>query len=263
MKQEIFKKGSVTYYYASWFFPAGIRDEVGTLYAYVRQVDDLVDKKLPETARAGRMYSQTGAAWEGKKVQDPIVGEFVRLAKSKDFEWEWIEAFWRAMKWDLVRKDYQTWRDLENYIFGSAEVVGLMMAKIMRLPSEAMGPARMQGKAMQFINFVRDVKEDWELGRVYLPLEDRERFGVKKIGDGGWKDLIRFEIGRYRELQRGAETGYKFLPFKFKVAIKTAAEMYNWTANQIDKDPDVVWVKKVKPKKWRVLLQGLKNSLGL
>ena len=263
MKLQIFKRSSVTYFNASRFFPPEVRQEVAGLYTYVRKVDDFVDREVADKEGLEQMWRDTKEGWAGQVPRDPVVREFVDLALKYNFEWAWIEAFWWAMRQDLIKKDYKTWEELEKYIYGSAEVVGLMMARLMRLPADAEKLARVQGRAMQFINFVRDVKEDWDLGRVYLPLTDRKKFGVKKPGDQGWEQLLRFEVERYRRMQKEAEKGYRYLPRKYRVAVKTAADMYSWTAEEIYRDPTVVWRRRVKPGVWRVLARGIANTFWI
>ena len=90
----------------------------------------------------------------------------VELMNKYQFEPQWIEAFLDAMEADLHKKTYHTIDELLAYIYGSAEVVGLMMAQIMNLPESSWEAAKAQRKAMQLINFIRDIAEDNQLGRV-------------------------------------------------------------------------------------------------
>lgn len=257
-QDRVFKKGSVTYYYSSLFFKGQIKKDVFTLYAYVRVIDDLVDTGTPHLAEFEAYWEATYHAWSGEKVAHPIVQEFVELARRKGFQWDWVEAFWQAMRSDLSKKVYHSYAELEVYMYGSAEVIGLMMAKILDLPEGAMHAAAVQGRAMQYVNFIRDVKEDKELGRNYLGYSvEEERNPVV------WELFLKKHIERYWELQKEAEKGYVYIPKNYLIPIKTAADMYSWTAEQIYADPSVVWEKKIKPRKARVLLEVLKNKMLL
>ncbi len=150
-------------------------------------------------------------------------------------------------------------------MYGSAEVIGLMMATLMKLPEKAYASARIQGKAMQMLNFIRDIKEDIELGRQYIPNADMKKLQVKTITpqDPHIKDLIRFELDRYFALQKEAERGYKYIPRAYLIPIKTAADLYTWTARKIGKDPLVVFTKKIKPTPLYVFWIILKNNLTI
>ncbi|KXK10458.1 MAG: 15-cis-phytoene synthase [Microgenomates bacterium OLB23] len=225
---KIFKNGSTTYYYSSIVFPEKVKKDVTDLYAYVRVMDDYVDSTKPKVKQFTAMWKQTQACWRGEKVTNRIVTDFVAVAQKHNFKWEWIEAFYRAMRMDLFKKKYRTYKELETYMYGSAEVIGLMMAQVMHLPQVAFTSAQLQGKAMQLINFVRDFSEDAHLKRTYLPLEDSKACG-------SFDALIRFEINRYYALQKQAAKGYAHIPRQYLVPIKTAADMYMWTAKVIEK----------------------------
>jgi 15-cis-phytoene synthase len=151
-------------------------------------------------------------------------------------------------------------------VWGSAEVIGLFMAKLIGLEPQSYPYARMQGRAMQFINFIRDIDEDRLLGRRYLPLADSGLPGLDTHSAEAHPDLfarfMREQIGHYRRWQAQAETGYRFIPARYLVPIKTASDMYGWTADRIEADPFVVFDRKVKPARSRIVFQGLVNAIG-
>ena len=111
----------------------------------------------------------------------------------------------RSMKMDTRVFRYPTYEDLEEYAYGSAAAVGLMMCRVVGVSDERANPhAEALGVAMQLTNLLRDIKEDWARGRVYLPLEDLEGFGYaeEELGrgtvDGRFVGLRRFEISPAR-----------------------------------------------------------------
>lgn len=264
-KQQIFKKGSTTYYNASRFFPTEIREDVFTLYAFVRTADDFVDA-IP-AAKSGFMNFKKEAFLALKKgsSENAIINEFVELYNRKQFKKEWVEAFFAAMEADLTINTYATMKDLEGYMYGSAEVIGLFMSAIMELPAKAYPAAQMQGRAMQLINFIRDIREDQELDRVYLPQQDLKKFKISRVrpiteeDEAKFTELVRYEIERYYDIQAKATAGYHFIPRRYRISIKTAADIYNWTAKQIYKNPMIVFEKKVKPHKLHVIAQFIIN----
>jgi 15-cis-phytoene synthase len=204
---------------------------------------------------------------------------------------------------------YKTLEDTLWYMYGSAEVIGLMMAKIMGLkmcschtaesallatpvrthrtkstaPLRASPPpsisslpdsckttitARLQGRAMQFINFLRDIQEDNTLGRLYFPAEDLEKFGLRNLSQqtaqqdpDKFKEFMRYQLRRYSEWQAEANLGFHYIPRRLRIPLQTARDMYNWTATTIATDPLVVFNKKVKPRKRRVIVRGLYNGV--
>jgi 15-cis-phytoene synthase len=153
-------------------------------------------------------------------------------------------------------------------MYGSAEVIGLMMAKILGLPQASFHAARLLGRAMQYINFIRDIQEDIDLCRVYLPQDQLEKFGIRSLNfqeahlnKESFSKFIREQIKTYFIWQKEAESGYSFIPKKHLVPIRTAAEMYKWTAKKIYADPLIVFRKKVKPSRSRILVKGVVGSL--
>lgn len=264
--QNIFKSGSTTYYYSSLLFPAEKRQEITRLYAFVRTADNFVDQIPQHNKDFADFEQETLDGLKGKEVKNPIIKSFLELAREKHFEDEWIMAFLNAMKADLSIHTYDTFSALETYMYGSAEVIGLMMARIMELPEESLHAAQKLGKAMQIINFVRDIQEDSSLGRRYIPTEDLQKFGLhnfelKTAQDRQqFSELITFEITRYLDILKEAEEGFRFIPRQYLIPIKTASDMYKWTAREILKNPFIIFDKKVKPTRGKILLALFINS---
>jgi phytoene synthase len=265
---SIFQKGSKTYFYSSLFFPTKIKQDVFELYAFVRKADNFVDS-IPQDYYGfyefKKMYYQS--LYE-EKSGDIVIDSFVNLVKKKGFHYEWIDAFLNAMESDLKNKKYITLDDTIHYMYGSAEVIGLMMAKIMNLPEESYLYARYLGRAMQYINFIRDIAEDLELGRIYFPTSDFNKHGLISLeyndiinNPDTFQNFIHEQIDRYCQWQHIAEQGYKFIPKRYLISVKTASEMYYWTAEQIYKNPFIVYEWKVKPLISHILTTTLKNII--
>ncbi len=263
---QIFKAGSTTYYYSSLFFPKEIREKVARLYAYVRTADDYVDQVPQDLTNFNKFYEDTITAFSNKPVDNEIITSFYKLALEENFETKWVIAFLESMKADTYKNSYKTFVELETYIYGSAEVIGLMMSRLMKLPPEAEFAARQLGKAMQVINFIRDIQEDLNLGRNYIPTVDIQCYGISippktESEKDRFKKLMEFEISRYFEIVAEAEKGFHFIPRKYLIPIKTASDMYKWTAHQILKNPMIIFEKKVKPHPSQVVLQVMRNVL--
>ena len=273
IQAQVFKAGSTTYFNSSLFFPPAMRAEVFALYGFVRVADNFVDAIPQEAAAFRRFVARYRAAWAGTPADDAIIDDFTALARRLEFEPAWTDAFLASMEADLTRRLYRTEAEMLEYVYGSAEVIGLYMAKIMRLPDEAQFAAQRLGRAMQVINFIRDAAEDAGLGRRYLPLE---RDGVRLLDvpddwlpsrewaqahPAEWTTFLRGHLDRYAAWQAEAEAGYRYIPRRPRMAVRTAGDMYNWTARKIAADPFVVFERKVKPKRARIVAQALWNGL--
>ena len=273
IQAQVFKAGSTTYFNSSLFFPPAMRAEVFALYGFVRVADNFVDAIPQEAGAFRRFVARYRAAWAGTPAAAAILDDFVALARQLEFDPAWTDAFLASMEADLAKRFYRTEAEMLEYVYGSAEVIGLYMAKIMRVPAEAQFAAQRLGRAMQVINFIRDAAEDAGLGRRYLPLE---RDGVRLLDvpddwlpsrewaqahPAEWTAFLRGHLERYAAWQAEAEAGYRFIPRRPRTAVRTAGDMYNWTARRIAADPFVVFERQVKPKKGRILLQALWNGL--
>ncbi len=273
LQRQVFKTGSTTYFNSSLFFAPAMRAEVFALYGFVRTADNFVDAVPQQGQEFARFVARYRAALAGMPAGDPIIDDFVALARRRGFDPAWTDAFLASMEADLSKRTYRTEEETLRYVYGSAEVIGLFMARIMRLPEEALFAAQRLGRAMQFINFIRDVAEDAAMGRRYLPLERDGRRLLEVpdewLPDGAWAQanstqwtaFVQRQLDRYRTWQADAEAGYRFIPRRPRMAVRTAGDMYNWTARQIARDPLVVFAHKVKPAHARILLRALWNGL--
>lgn len=266
---EIFKQGSTTYFNSSIFFPPQIKSKVTVLYGYVRRMDDLVDQLPQNQQEFFRLKELTKLALNGEKVEDNIINDFISLSNNSGFQKDWIISFINSIEMDLVKNEYENIEDLFKYIYGSAEVIGMMMSKILILDEKTLKHARMLGRAMQFVNFIRDINEDLELKRTYFPKNEIEEFEVilsKKFASENkekFNQFIRFQILRYFKMQDEAEEGFKEIPKRYLIPIKTASDMYKWTALKIYENPYIVFQKKVKPSIQRILFTGFVNTIEI
>ncbi len=274
LEQQIFRAGSTTFYWSAYFFPRAVREDVYKLYSFVRIADDYVDV-MPQQAKA---FYALRTSWQTAQADDAfdttpspkdtvdqrIIKNIVGLTRKYTFEPDWIMAFLDAMQSDLEDKAYATPDDTAQYIYGSAEVVGLMMSRILGLPTEADTFAKAQGRAFQWINFIRDVAEDTALGRAYFPASDLKKFGLKSVNvteaathPEQFAAFMRSQINHYRRWQEEAEQYYRSIPRRMRISLQVAAQMYEWTAAVIEADPSIVFGRKVKPSAFKIVACGL------
>ena len=143
------------------------------------------------------------------------------------------------MTMDLTVESYETWDDLRVYMDGSAAVIGEMMLPILepRGPGARSAPARDLGNAFQLTNFLRDIAEDLDRGRQYIPQEDLARFGVdltERRCTPEFVDLMRFEIDRCRDLYASADPGIALLPPRSARCVGAARVLYSRILDTIE-----------------------------
>lgn len=279
VEKTIFKNGSSPYYWSRRFFPKGVRDDVFKLYSFVRTVDDFVDQVPCDVEK----FEYIEHRWSTIKkdlasgivspplddsVSERVLANIAYIVHRYRCDPEWIDAFLKSMRWDVQKHQYRALKDTLEYMYGSAEVIGLCMARILGLPEEALKTARMQGRAMQYMHFLRDIAEDNALGRCYFPAGEYKKYGLKNLSEeearnkpAMFTDFMHAQLLRYAQWQTEANEWFHFIPRRLRVPLHTAVDMYNWTAQQLKYDPLIVFEQKVKPKRRRVVRQAVKRSV--
>ncbi len=272
---EIFKNGSTTFFTATLFFPALQKKAVFDLYAFVRVFDDFVDCVPPQKTEFFNLKAEYQAVLNGQnpaqsvsKKHTEVIRNFVQLQNDFGFDQKWIESFFESMEADLIKTSYATMQETEHYIYGSAEVIGLMMAKIMKLDRASFPAAQAMGKAFQYMNMIRDVADDLILGRTYLPIEEYEKYGLTEISKmeatskpEQFDKFIQAQIKFYKQWREQAVTGFHFIPHRYLKPIKIALNLFDDTIEEISKNPQVVFERKVKPSKFQIATTVIKQSL--
>ena len=265
---SIFQQGSKTMFYSSIFFPKNIRKDVFVLYGFVRTADNIVDTPYQDKAEFYKFKERYKQAQSGITTGDIVIDSFAELEKRKNFDPKWTEAFLDSMEMDLTKKTYETVDDVLEYVYGAAEVMGLYMVNILGLDKKSYLFSRYLGRALQSINAIRDIAEDHVFGRSYLPISDLEQYGLESLDYNYtrqhpkiFSEFIKVQISRYCHWQEIAEKGYQYVPKRYLIAVKTVSDMYNWTAEQILKNPFIVYNEKVKPIVFRIITAVLGNTI--
>lgn len=272
---EIFKNGSTTFFTATLFFPAVQKKAVFDLYAFVRVFDDFVDCVPPQKTDYFNLKTEYRAVLNGEspssavsEKNSEVVRNFVKLQKDFDFDQNWIESFFESMEADLTKTSYATLEETEHYIYGSAEVIGLMMAKIMELDEASFPAAQALGKAFQYMNMIRDVADDIDLGRVYLPESEYKKFGLKEVTKleaaakpEQFNEFIHAQIKIYEQWREQAKSGFHFIPSRYLVPIKIALNLFDDTIEKISQNPQIIFERKVKPSKVQIATTAIKQLI--
>ncbi|HEX5016411.1 MAG TPA: phytoene/squalene synthase family protein [Actinomycetes bacterium] len=228
-----------TYYLATLLLPAQKRPFVHALYAFARYADEIVDdldNGLSIDERRRRL-TNWGERFLGDldagQSDDPVCRAVVHTAATWDIPAGYFVAFLASMQMDLSTYEYRDYPALFEYMYGSAAVIGLEVLPILEpISPAAAGYAIDLGVAFQLANFIRDVGEDLDRGRLYLPLSDLERFDLtradleRRVVDDRVRALLSFEIARVRRLARASAPGTALLAPESRPCIDAARELY-------------------------------------
>ena len=240
-----------TYYLATLLLPKEKRPYVHALYGFARYADEIVDdldSKLSPLEKRDELER-----WSYQLLQDIKFGRsndhigraLVDTVRRFDIPIAYFEAFLHSMAMDLDVIEYDSFEDLMEYVYGSAAVIGLQMVPILgALPGkleQANSAAEKLGIAFQLANFIRDVGEDLERGRVYLPMNELSRFGVdrkmleRRTLTPEIVEALKFQIERVRELKREADNGISLLTPESRPCIEAASELYCGIVDEVEK----------------------------
>lgn len=261
--RELNKAYGTTYYAATFALPRVKRHHVHALYGFCRYADDIVDDLGPvptdvrEKALADfgeRFFADLAAG----ASDDPVLKAVVHTARAFAIDPDCFRRFLRSMAMDLTVASYERFDDLLVYMDGSAAVIGEMMLPILEPRSpDAVGPARDLGIAFQLTNFLRDVDEDLDRRRVYIPQEDLQRFGADpwlRRATPEWRALMAFEIARTRDYYRSADAGLTQLPPSSARCIRAARRLYAEILDRIEAHGGDVFSGRARVPAWRKAL---------
>jgi len=214
--RRIHRRHDPTYYWATRRLPGELRPAVHAVYAFVRVTDEIVDgprrPKDPAARRAAldRWELMLGDALRGGGHAHPVVAALADAGYRHRLPLGELGLYFDSMRKDAEPVRVQTWDELERYMQGSAGSVGRILAALLGVPAERRDEFASLALAFQLTNFVRDVREDWDLDRVYLPAEDLQQFGVsvdqieRRELTPGFRRLVALEVERARSLFRAS-----------------------------------------------------------
>lgn len=237
-----------TYYLATLLLPASKRPFVHALYGFARYADEIVDDlastlTAQEKAEVLRTWSsEVLRGLETGKSSDLVGRALIDTVQRFDIPHQHFVDFLHSMEMDLTVTEYQTFDDLYEYVYGSAAVIGLQMVPILGGDTvNSLEAAKNLGVAFQLANFIRDVGEDLDRGRVYLPLQELAEHGVTRQMLEDRKltpeiiSALKFQIARVRQLQKEAEPGIALLDKTSQPCIRAASELYCGIVDEVEK----------------------------
>jgi phytoene synthase len=255
-----------TYYLATLLLPKKKRPPVHALYGFARFADEIVDDLAStlsdqEKADALRTWGESVLKDLRNGKSDDLIGRaLVDTVNRYSIPLEYFEAFMKSMEMDLTFTRYKTYDDLMTYVYGSAVVIGLEMLPILGYNDpRAIEAATALGTAFQLANFIRDIDEDIDRGRIYMPLDDLAKFGVTEEMLLARKltpeivEAIKFQIQRVRDLQAVAEAGIQYLDPISRPCIRAASELYCGIVDEIEANGYDVFRTRATTSKWRRL----------
>lgn len=237
-----------TYFLATLLLPKEKRPYVHALYGFARYADEIVDDldsplSIEAKSELLKSWSDGILADIARGTSDDHIGRALIYTVNKfSIPLEYFTAFIHSMTMDLSVTEYQSFEDLMEYVYGSASVIGLQMVPILGAHDQgAYDCAEKLGTAFQLANFIRDVSEDLDRGRIYLPIQELAEHGVsyemlqERILTPQIRSALKAQIARVRALQAEANPGIALLDPSSRACIEAASELYCGIVDEVEK----------------------------
>lgn len=256
---------SRSFHMASGLMKPEERRAARALYAFCRTTDDIVDESGDEAEALLLTWRERSLSWR-PPCQDLVAVAWADARAKYSIPQRYAEQLIDGVARDMVQNRYQTFEELTTYCYGVASTVGLMSMHITGFESEdAVRYAIKLGVALQLTNILRDVAEDWERGRVYLPQEELAAFGLsdtdiaagvnENVYDDRWREFMKFQIARARQIYDEAWSGISMLNAQGRFAIAAAATFYRGILNDIEVHDYDVFSRRAHVSRWGKIRQ--------
>ncbi len=250
--REMARREAKNFYWGFISLPYDQRIAIYALYDFARQVDDEVDGAPAPELIPQRLAEQRErvhaccAAPRDENVSDPVMHVLARAVERYEIPEAELQELIDGVERDCTCTRYESWDELRDYCNLVASVVGRMCVRIFGFTDPlALQRADELGLALQLTNILRDVREDAEMGRIYLPQEDLRRFGISDEtllrGEpaDGWNALIAFETQRAQKLFKSGYQVMRYIPRRAGACVQTMAGIYEGILRKIERDPEL------------------------
>jgi 15-cis-phytoene synthase len=253
--EQITRHEAANFYYGIRLLPRPKRQAMSAVYAFARRVDDIgdgevVDRNAQLSALAAERSMLAAVAADSVGDGDPVAVGLADARRRYDLPLDALELLIEGVELDVLGTRYETFEELVGYCRRVAGSVGRLCLAIFAEGAATNGAAGLAddlGVAMQLTNILRDVREDRERGRMYLPAEDLRRFGCAEVPDG---ELIRFEAARAVEwFDRGLELTSK-LDARSASCVLAMTGIYRCILERIARDPAEVLRRRISLPAW-------------
>ncbi len=232
--------GSKSFYFATRFFPPDLARSAHAVYWFCRYTDDLADEC--QTPEQGRRDIENWAellddSYRSGASSHPVLGAFLDTVRRHEIPIEYAHELIEGMRMDLTKTRFEDFAELRLFCYRVASVVGLMMCWVIGFENKqdrdrALPHAVDLGIAMQLTNILRDIGEDLQRGRIYLPLRELADFGyserdfLKHRRNQAFCELMNFQVNRAREYYERGNRGIRMLNRRGRFSVKVASDVY-------------------------------------
>ncbi len=246
--QSIIKHYAKSFYFAANFLPKERRLAAYAVYAFCRYADNVVDNPRDRSKEeiqneVNNLKEELTLAFKYGESEHPALAAFIYVAKRYDIPIEYPMDLIDGVQMDIEKTRYNNFDELYDFAYKVASTVGLMMTCVMGFSDKiALVYAESLGIGMQITNILRDIQEDKNLGRIYLPLNELKQFSIteneinQEIFSSNFKELMKFQVAKARNYYSKSDLGIPLLNPESQFAISTASRIYSGILDKIEEN---------------------------
>ncbi len=241
---DMARREAKNFYWGFISLPYDQRMAIYALYDFARQVDDEVDGAPSPELIPQRLQAQRARLMQSIDADDHVMLVLSRAVQRYNIPHEELLALIDGVERDLNTTRYETWEDLKAYCHLVASIVGRMCVRIFGFTDDAaLHYADQLGLALQLTNILRDVREDYGMGRIYLPQEELRRYGITEealmnaLPGPGWEPFVEFQTQRARALFTDGYQVLRYIPRRAGACVQTMAGIYEGILRKIEREP--------------------------
>ncbi|MEM4326924.1 MAG: phytoene/squalene synthase family protein [Candidatus Diapherotrites archaeon] len=239
--KDITKEYAKSFYFASHFLPIDKRKSIYAIYAFCRIADNIVDlRQYDSKEELEKLKQELKRAYEIDYSENYVIMAFVHTSKKYDIKLELANELIKGLEMDLQKNEYKNFLELKEYCYKVGSTPGLMLLKIIGGDKKKLKKYAIDlGIAMQLTNIIRDIKEDLERGKIYLPKNEMKKFNYSEFDLKSFKknknfdQLLDFEIKRAIKYYNKSKKGIKMLPKDSKLCISLCHVLYKNILNEV------------------------------
>lgn len=248
--QALARREAKNFYYGFMLLPGPRRRAIYAAYAFARECDDIVDAGLPHEEASVRLaaYRESLDRCLEGRPQGPVFAALRDAIDRYDIPHEYFYRLIEGVETDLTVRRYDSFEELKRYCYLVASVVGLISMEIFGYQGD--GRAREHaadlGIALQLTNILRDIQEDLQRDRVYLPQDELDRFGWTEsdlragAATDAFRQMMEFQVTRAREYYRNGRLLLPYLPRRARACVGVMAGIYRTILDEIEREPEMV-----------------------
>lgn len=254
---ETSSSSSLSIYQNSFFMSELDKNDAQKLFIFLGIVNNLINQGPKGLKKLNKIEKLWQRQLSGSRIDHhtrQAVVDLKDLASKYEFDEALISNYIIAKKRDFSDKQFENFDDLEKYMEGAAESIGLIVARILGLKHDSDEYVRYQSDAIMYLGFIRSLAEDSEAGRFYFPKSEIRRFGLPYPNlknaskyPGAYREFIEAQTRKYNVLQLQAQKGLKFLTYSKRITLHTIIDLNNWEAKRIYSNPLLVFNGNTKP----------------